>query len=157
LLLEGSTDELIDLSINIWPIDLCYYQFNSTGLPLYKKQDTYHGDYSMDPNIVRSFPDGSKFITSSSGTIFNKSLVFDRYIKQYGAYSDFAFNNDGSVIYAAYATEKKIDVITYPATTTIGSYSTAFYPYKMFRDGDTLICVSKTNVSDYLVIEKINL
>ena len=129
-------------------------------MPLCKNQDSYHCEYSTDPNIVRSFPDGSKFITSSSGTIFNKSLVFDRYIKQYGGYSDFAFNSDGSIIYAAYASQKKIDVVTYPATTITSSYTTSFYPYKIFRDGNRLICVSKTTVNQqttYLLIEKIDL
>lgn len=159
--LEGTSVEMIDLTINLIPIDLSYYQFSAAGVPLIKKEDPYHGDYRMDANIVRSFPDGSKFITSSSGTIFNKSLVFDRYIKQYGdSYSDFAFNADGSLIYAAYGTQKKIDAVIYPDATTVKSYATAFYPYKIFRDGNSLICVSKTNINaqmSYLLVEKINL
>lgn len=158
--LDGTSVEMIDLTLNISPIDLAYYQFSSGGVPLLKKEDTYHGDYLIDASIVRSFPDGSKFITSSSGTIFNKSLVFDRYLKQYGNFSDFAFNSDGSIIYAAKAIEKKIDVISYPSTATINSYSTAFYPYKIFRDGNTLICVSRTYINQqmtYLLIEKIDL
>jgi hypothetical protein len=158
--LDGTSIEMVDLTLNLMPVDLSYYQFSPAGIPLAKKEDTYHGDYLMDARIVRSFPDGSKFITSSSGTIFNKSLVFDRYIKQHGNYSDFAFNNDGSIIYAAKAFEKKIDVVSYPATTTTSSYTTAFYPYKIFRDGNTLICVSRTFINQqfsYLLIEKIDL
>lgn len=158
--LEGTSVEMIDLTINLAPIDLCYYQFSAAGLPLIKKEDSYHGDYQMNPNIVRSFPDGSKFITSSSGTIFNKSLVFDRYIKQNGSYSDFAFNSDGSLIYAANASQNKIDVVTYPGTTTISSYPTKYSPFKIFRDGNTLICVGKAasgQYTNYLLIEKINL
>jgi hypothetical protein len=158
--LEGTAVEMIDLTINLIPISLGYYQFSPDGVPLMKKEDPYHGDYAMDADIVRSFPDGSKLITSSSGTIFNKSLTFDRYVKQYGSYSDFAFNSDGSIIYAAYGSQKKIDVVTYPATTTIKSYSTNFYPYKIFRDGNTLICVGKTYINqqmNYLLVEKVNL
>jgi hypothetical protein len=158
--LEGTSVEMIDLTINLIPIDLSYYQFSAAGVPLIKKEDPYHGDYWMDANIVRSFPDGSKFITSSYGTIFNKSLVFDRYIKQYGgSYSDFAFNADGSLIYAAYGTQKKIDAVTYPDATTIKNYATAFYPYKIFRDGNSLICINKTTTAQtsYLLVEKINL
>lgn len=160
LLLEGTAVEMIDLTLSISPIGLFYYQFSPEGVPLSKKEDSYHGDYSMDANIVRSFPDGNKFITSSSGTIFNKSLVFDRYVKQYGNYADFAFNGDGSLIYAAVGPQKKIDVITYPSTTTISSYPTSFNPYKIFRDGNTLVCVSKVYTNQqmtYLLIEKINL
>jgi hypothetical protein len=158
--LEGTAVEMIDLTLSLIPVGLFYYQFSPEGIPLSKKEDSYHGDYAMDANIVRSFPDGSRFITSSSGTIFNKSLVFDRYVKQYGNYSDFAFNEDGSLIYAAVGSQKKIDVITYPSTTTISSYPTAFYPYKIFRDGNTLVCVSNAysqQQKTYLFIEKINL
>jgi len=158
--LEGTAFEMIDLTLHLIPIDLSYFQFSPEGIPLSKKQDSYHGDFAMDANIVRSFPDGSKFITSSSGTIFNKSLVFDRYVKQYGSYSDFAFNSDGSIIYAAIGSQKKIDVITYPSMTTISSYPTTLYPYKIFRDGNTLVCVNKTYINQqmtYLLIEKINL
>lgn len=157
--LEGTTAEMIDITINLMPTSLGYYQFSPDGVPVIKKEDPYHGDYTMNADIVRSFPDGSKFITSSSGTIFNKSLTFDRYLKQYGNYSDFAFNSNGSIIYAAYKSEKKIDVVTYPATTTIRSYTTSFYPYKIFRDGDTLICVGKPSVGyqqfSYLLVEKV--
>ena len=160
LQLEGTSVEMIDLTINLIPVDLAYFQFSAAGVPLAKMQDSYHGDYLLDANIVRSFPDGSKFITSSSGTIFNKSLVFDRYVKQFGNFSDFAFNNDGSVIYAAYGLQKKIDVITYPALTNTNNYTTTFFPYKIFRDGNVMICVSKTYTNQqmtYLLIEKINL
>jgi hypothetical protein len=159
--LEGSAFEMIDLTINLTPVDLSYYQFMSDGTLVSKKQDTYHGDYTMSAGIVRSFPDGSRFITSSSGTIFNRSLVFDRYLKQYySSYTDFAFNTDGSVIYAADGSQKKIDIITYPGTTYTGNYATKFYPYKIFRDGNTLISVSRTDQyqqDSYILIENIKL
>lgn len=160
LQLEGTSVEMIDLTINLIPVDLAYFQFTPAGVPISKMQDPYHGDYIMDANIVRSFPDGSKFITSSSGTIFNKSLTFDRYVKQYGNYSDFTFNNDGSIIYAANALQKKIDVITYPALNNTSSYPISFYPYKIFRDGNVIITVNKTYTNQqmtYLLVEKINL
>jgi hypothetical protein len=161
--LEGTAVEMIDLTINQSPVDLSYYQFTTDGVLLVKKEDTYHGDYSMNAAIVRSFPDGNRFITSGSGTIFNKSLVFDRYLKQYSSYNDsytdFAFNSDGSIIYAANGPLKKIDIIRYPSTTNTGNYLTKFYPYKLFRDENSLISVSKVNSSQqtYIVIENIKL
>jgi hypothetical protein len=161
--LEGTAVEMIDLSINLAPISLSYYQFTPDGTPLVKKEDTYHGDYTMSATVVRSFPDGSRFITSGSGTIFNKSLVFDRYIKQYSnyndSYTDFAFNSDGSIIYAANGPQKKIDIIRYPTTTNTGNYPTKFFPYKLFRDENSLISVSRSNSSpqSYIVIENIKL
>jgi len=162
LQLDGSSVEMIDITINLIPTNLSYYQFSADGVPTTKKDDTYHGDYRLDPRIARSFPDGSKIITSSSGTIFNKSLVFDRYLKEYGGYTDFAFNDDGSLVYAADGSAKKIDVVTYPSTTTTGSYTTGFYPYKIFRDGNVMICVSRALDAQqqqytYLLIEKVNL
>lgn len=160
LQLEGSSVELVELTINLSPTDLSYYQFTAAGVPVVKKQDAYHGDYQMDAAIFRSFPDGSKLITSSWGTIINKSLVFDRYVKQNGGYSDFAFGNSSSLIYAAYATQKKVDLISYPSMTTNSSYTTAFYPYKIFINGNTLVSVSKLATGQfmsYLIIEKINL
>lgn len=158
--LEGTSIEMVELTLNLAPTDLNYYQFSMAGMPLLYKDDSYHGDFLMDAYVARSFPDGSKFITSSSGTIFNKSLVFDRYLKQYGNFTDFAFNADGSVIYAADGIKKTIDAIAYPSTTLITSYPTSFFPYKIFRDESTIICVSKsTNLvqNTYLTIEKINL
>ena len=162
--LEGTAVEMIDLTINQSPVSLAYYSFAADGTPLVKKEDTYHGDYTMSPSIVRSFPDGSRFITSGSGTIFNKSLVFDRYIKQYpgynDSYTDFAFNTDGSIIYAANGPLKKIDIIRYPSTTNTGNYPTKFGPYKLFRDDNSLISVSKINTNysqTCILIENIKL
>jgi hypothetical protein len=160
VLLEGTNVEMIDLTINLSPVDLSYYQFTPDGALLAKKQDSYHGDFYLNNNIVRSFPDGSRFITSAYGTVFNKSLGFDRYLKQYGTYTDFAFNDDGSIVYAANGTQKKIDIITYPATTNTGNYATKFYPYKIFRDGNSLISVSRTEMyqqNSYIMIENIKL
>lgn len=160
MLLEGTNVEMIDISINLAPGDVSYFQFSPDGALLSSKQDPYHGDFLINYNIIRSFPDGNRFITSASGTVFNKSLVFDRYLKQYGTYSDFAFNSDGSIVYAANATEKKIDIITYPATTNSGNYPTKYSPYKIFRDGNSLISVSNIGTfqyNGYIVIENIKI
>lgn len=158
--LEQSDFEFIDITLNLIPTSTGYYQFDESGKVVVAKEDSYHGDFSVNAGIVRSFPDGQKFITSSSGTVFTKSLVFDRYIKQYGNYIDFAFNNDGSLIYAASGAEKKVDVITYPATTNVKKYETSLYPYKIFREGDVLFNVGRPVAGaqmNYLLVEKITL
>ncbi|BAV06188.1 hypothetical protein SAMN05421788_106255 [Filimonas lacunae] len=158
LYLEGSSNEFIDLTTNVSPIQLAYYQFADNGALLTQKEDTYHGNYQMDVNIVRSFPDGSRFITSGYGSIFNKSLVFDHYVKEFGTYVDFAFNNDGSLIYAADGRAQNIDAISYPGNTVTKKYPTTLVPFKVFRDGDTLINVGRAYLSTtYLFIEKIAL
>lgn len=157
--LTGTTIELVDLSINLMPVDLSYYQFDANGVPVFRLNDSYHSDYQMDVSVFRSFPDGSRFITSGYGTVFNKSLVFDRYLKPNGNYADFAFNDDATRIYSADRVLKKIDVIAYPSTTLVTSYPLQWYPYKIFRDNTTLLCISKTYNYQltYLLIERVNL
>jgi hypothetical protein len=156
--LAGADIALIDLTINLLPTDLSYFRFSADGTLLEKKNDTYHGDHQMDANIVRSFPDGKKFITSSAGSVFDTSLVFEKATKYNGAYSDFAFNEDGSVIYSANLFELRIDAINYPDLTTRKTYPTKYHPFKIFRTGNRLISVGKpyTNQQyDYLLVENI--
>lgn len=162
LFLEGTSTEMVDIKTdNAITGQISYYQFSTTGVPILKKQDTSHSDYRVTPVAARSFPDGNRFITSYSGTVFNKSLAFEKYLKYNGSYADYAFNDDGSVIYAADIYQKKIDVINYAAGNVVKSYPTTMYPYRIFRDGNTLICLSITakdlNNSGYCFVERINL
>ena len=155
LLLEGTSFEMVDLSISIWTKRLNYHKFSANGTPVFRTQNYQDEYYYVDPVIMRSFPDGSKFITSTRGSVFDKSLSFQGYLKDSGGYSDFAFNSDGSTIYAANSYEKKIDAISYPALAIIKRYPTIGNPYKIFRDGNTLVCLSRSN--SYMFIEKITL
>jgi hypothetical protein len=164
LLLENSNTEFIDITFNILPTQLSYYKIGSDGLPVNSFNDNYHGDYPVDGNIVRSFPDGQKFITSSSGTVYTKGLVFEKNLAFAGssAYSDYAFNNAGSIIYCAFNFEKKIQAISYPSLTPGQTFQTKLYPRKVFRDGNQLICISRETTNFYssesiIFIEKFNL
>jgi hypothetical protein len=160
LYLESSDIELIEISENIIPIDLSFHKFNSAGLPLENKEDTYHGDHPLDPALARSFPDGKKFITSGSGSIYNRDLVFEKNLSEfnYYKYSDFAFNNTGTKIYGALAQEKKVEEIEYSSGNSTKTYPTTFYPAKVFTDGNQLICLttSGSNMHNYYFVEKIN-
>jgi hypothetical protein len=157
--LPGGNNDMIDIPMNTSAYICDYYQFNANGSLLSKKQVDNSYSYRVDYNILRPFPDGSRFITSTYGAVFNKSLAFERYLKEYGNYGDFAFSADGSTIYAADTWQKKIDVYAYPAMTLTKSYATKYYAYKIFREGSTLICVSKINGSQmsYVQTEIINL
>jgi len=162
LFLEGTSTEMVDITSTTGPTgQISYYQFSAAGVPLSKKQDNSNSGYSASTVVARSFPDGNRFITSYSGTIFNKSLAFEKYLKQNGSYADYAFSDDGSVIYAADVYQKKIDVINYPAGNVVKSYPTSMYPFRIFRDGNTLICLSITATewyqSSYCFVERINL
>lgn len=167
LYLEGSNTELVDVTLNTIPTDLCHYYFDVNGNALASHADQYHGNYSMSPQILRSFPKGELFITASQGNIFNKSLVYQKSLSNNyynGDYSDFAFNDKGSVIYAANAASQKIESKSYPQLEEQQSYSTSFFPYKIFKAGNELICISTTekifdpyyNYS-YFTVEKIKL
>lgn len=158
--LEGTDGEFVDLTTIIIPVDLSYYKFGQMGDVLEARNDIYHGDYPMDPGIVRSFPDGSKFITSKSGSIFDKSLLFDRYIDLYADNADFAFNNNGSIIYAAKPESKRIDAIEYPSLSKVKSYNTKWIPFKIFRNGTTIVNAGMSTPGDqytYFLVEKIEL
>lgn len=145
--LEGLNNEFIDITFNLSPVDLAYYKIDNNGVPLINQSDTYHGDYPLDGNLVRSFPGGGRFITGGTGTVYRKDLIYEKSLSSpYNQkYIDFAFNADGSTIYAAYRTEKKIDVVAYPSATVSQTLSTKLFPTFTFRDGNKLICVTSDN------------
>lgn len=161
LFLEGSSVEMVDLSLNSYSYsDLGYYQFSSNG-QLITSQKTYYAYYTVaNPAIMRSFPDGSKFITSAYGAIYRKPLSYDRSITGSSIYNDFAFNTDGSIIYGADRNSKKINAIGYPSMITTKTYNTVLSPLKIFRDGDTLYSLGTSlqyNSNYYMIIEKAKL
>ncbi|MGZ3754275.1 MAG: hypothetical protein ACXVAY_02555 [Mucilaginibacter sp.] len=171
LYLQGTNTEVVDLTTNLAPAQLGYYKFDGNGVLQTKTKDPYFAVYNYDFNIFRSFPDGSKFITGASGFIFNKNLIFDRTLNTNASYLDFAFNSDGSIIYAAGGTlngaQNAIQAISYPSLGVIKSYPTVLVPFKIFRDGNSLIVISTngayhpstyyTPTSVYFMLEKINL
>ena len=164
LLKSGSSVEMIGISdpyIN-GVTNLSWLQFSNTGVPIAKKQIAYHND-SMPyaTTIIRAFPDGNKFITSTSGTIFNNTLGFEGFLGKKLYYTDYEFNDDGSVIYAADFNHRKIDAISYPGGNIIKSYTTRLFPYKIYRDNNTIISISHSwnNVDGtfLFIVEKIDL
>jgi hypothetical protein len=160
--LEGSDIELIDITTNISPTDLGYYKFSSSGVPLEKRKDNYHGDHPLDASLVRSFPDGSKIITSGSGTIYTRDLKYEKDLTppySSGKYLDFAFNNSGTSIYGALKEQRGVEEIAYPSGNVTKTHTTLFYPIRLFRDGNQLICLTVAGQysEKYFFIEKFNL
>jgi hypothetical protein len=158
--LDGTSLEIVDLTIGFTTKSLNYHKFSADGMLISETNNNSSFNSKIDAAIMRSFPDGSKFITSYYGSIYNKSLSLLGEVGG-GAYLDFAFNSDGSVIYGANSNPQRIDVIGYPALTTSRSYPTMAKPVRIFRDGNSLICVSiygqYASEYNYLFIEKINL
>src|SRR5690606_15162749 len=131
----------IDIALS--PSDLKYYKIDSAGELIKVYNHNHNGP--IDPSIAKSFPDGKKFITSTSGSIFTKELKFERKLvfsnsPGSGKYSDFAFNSSGSIIYGALLNKKIIEAIAYPAITIQQTFVTKLFPEKIFRDGNQIIC-----------------
>jgi hypothetical protein len=158
--LDGTSLEMVDLTIGFTTKSLNYHKFSADGMLISETNNNSSFNSKIDAAIMQSFPDGSKFITSYYGSIYNKSLSLLGEVGG-GAYLDFAFNSDGSVIYGANSNPQRIDVIGYPALTTSRSYPTMANPVRIFRDGNSLICLSiygqYASEYNYLFIEKINL
>ena len=140
-LVPGTKTDIFEVTINIWPVDQCYYRFNATGGLIYSNTDQYHGDYPLDHEAFQFFPDGKKYITGSVGAIYNIDMTYIRRLQSGNYYfSSFEFNQDGSVVYCGCS--KSIMSFSTSDCSIIKTYSTLGYPYKLFRDGNTLICIS---------------
>jgi DNA-binding beta-propeller fold protein YncE len=159
--LEGSNIELIDVTTNVIPTDVNYYKFDLSGKVLLKKSDSYHGDHPLEASLIRSFPDGSKFITASAGAIYSSSLQHEQNLSfPYSQkYQDFAFNSSGTVIYGALQQGNRIEEISYPTGKVVKNHVTQFAPFRIFRDGNQLICLTRSGYysENYFFIEKFNL
>ncbi|OQP56881.1 hypothetical protein A3860_09870 [Niastella vici] len=163
MMLESTSVELVDVSL--YPssyYDLKYYQFSADGQLITSQARNWNDNTTVNNGIMRSFPDGSRFITSNYGSIYKKPLTFEGNITTLYTYSDYAFNTDGSIIYAADIYHNAIYAISYPARTITKTYKTVLNPVKIFRDGNTLYSLGKSPnqsnaAGNLMLIEKINL
>jgi len=160
LYLEGSNYDLIDMTTNMIPVRLSAYWISADGVP----QQKFHG-YSaeVDPAILKSFPGGGRFITSSAGTVFNRQLDYIKSITEPNSlrYSDFEFNESGSLIYGAVQNQPKVSELSYADNSVLRTFTTKLIPYRIFRDGSQLLVINREE-SDYnapsaLFVEKIKL
>lgn len=155
--------ELIDVSTVGMPANLAYYQFNPLGNLITKYEDSYHSDHPIAPSLVKAFPDGQRIITGGIGTVYTKDLRHEKDLvpsrTSKDQYLDYAFNSSGSVVYAALNNANKIAAIQYPTGNTTNTYATLLKPYRIFLDGNQLICLTKPENSwdPYFFIEKFNL
>ncbi len=130
-------------------------------------EDNYNGDHPLRSEIVVVAPNGSRFVTTGQGAIYNNSLVHEQTLAPYSyfdpAYQHYAFNDDGSVLYAASADEFKIEQIPLPGKEVAATFYTSGHPYRLFKDGEHLVVVNMaqmlyTSPSDfYLSVEIIEL
>jgi hypothetical protein len=141
-------NEIISISTSVSPIDMEYFKLTDNGMFEMHQDDPYHGDYPLNPNIFRISPSGEYSITSNSGAVYyaNSSMEYKGQL-QHGTlkFSDFAFSDDGSVIYAATSNRKSIQIGYYPSLIRDNEILTRGFPVFILRDGNKIISLSKSN------------
>jgi len=161
--IPNSNTELLEITINIGPVDQDFYRFDANGNILQHLDDIYHGDYPLDYKIFEFFPSGNKYITSSSGAIYSKNMVFEATLPRGSLeFTSFYFDGPQQQIYCG-TKSKTIEVYSELNYTHIRSITTKAYPYRIFKDGNNgLVCLSSSTKSDYysdapkdIIVEKI--
>jgi hypothetical protein len=144
-MLPGNT-EIIEITTRISPTDMDYYRFDTEGNIVESKYDKYHGDYRLDPYTFKVAPANNYLVTSSSGAIYSadsemdyKGLLLD---DQPGKFSDFAFSDDGSQIYAGVSLSKSIFVYDSTTMTKTREIDTRGYPMFLMKGANGFIVLS---------------
>lgn len=139
-------NEMISISTSVSPIDMEYFKLSSTGTIDIHKDDSYHGDHPLDPKIFRISNDGRYVITSDQGAVYlaNESMEYKGQLQR-GAlnFSDFAFSDDGSIIYAATSNRKSVQIGNYPSLIRNNEILTKGFPHFIIKDGNRIISLSK--------------
>ena len=167
--LVAQTNNYNSISLNIFPQSnfrilatrrfspdyMGYFDFKNDGTFQSKKESF---SAISDPGLTEMFPDGTRFITTNMGIIYNSELERLAILPaKIAAYSCFAFNQSGSEIYAAGA--NMIYVFSSVTLLPLRSYRTNIFPVKIFRYNNELIIVGRGEKfsSDSYIIERINL
>lgn len=141
-------DKIVSISTSVSPIDMEYFEIGNTGSIEIHQDDQYHGDYPLNPRIFRISDDGTYSITSRDGAVYlaNSSMEYKGQL-QHGSleFSDFAFSNDGAIIYAATSNRKSIQIGHYPSLTRDDEILTKGFPVFIIRDGEKIISLSKSS------------
>lgn len=138
-------NEIISITTSVSPIDMEYFKLTDGGMFEIHQDDQYHGDYPLDPNIFRISSCGRYSITSSYGAVYyaNASMEYKGQLQR-GAllYSDFAFSDDGSIIYAATSNRKSIQIGHYPSLIRDDEILLRGYPKIILKSGNRIISLS---------------
>jgi hypothetical protein len=139
--------ELVEISMYIAPTDQDRYRFSTNGVVQNHWNDIYHGDHVLDADIFDFFPDGSRYITSGNGAIYNKDMTYITTLPRGNLFfSSYAFSESENQIYATSQTTPSIEVFSMNSYNHIKSIATPSNPYKVFDlGGNQLLCVSSVN------------
>lgn len=156
-----NTDKLISISTSVSPVDMEYFELDNTGKILLHKDDSYHGDHPLDPNIFRISSNGEFVVTGNAGAVYSASstMIYKGMIDRGSLYfSDFAFSKDGNTIYAGTSNRTSLQIINYPELTRNNEILLKGYPKFLFYFNGEIISISKTGLTtDNYAIESIKI
>ncbi len=147
----NNKNELLTISTTVSPVDLDYYKLDNNGIFLEHKDDIYHGDHPLDPVSFRIDDTGTYMITGFEGAVYlaNSSMQFKGLVQRGSLnFSDFAFSEDGAIIYAGTGNRKSIQIARYPSLLRENEISLRGFPVIIEKKGNRLICINKRTESD---------
>ncbi|MEM1319395.1 MAG: hypothetical protein AAGG75_04015 [Bacteroidota bacterium] len=145
----GNTNEFVTITNGQSPPDMEYYKLDNNGRILQHEMDNQHGSYPLDGQIFRVSSAGFS-ITSRFGAVYlaNSSMEYKGQLQRGDSeFTEFAFSEDGQTIYAATQNERSIQVYSYPSLIRSTTYTTRGFPVFVFKAGNQLIVLSKSNES----------
>lgn len=154
-----NADKFISISTSVSPVDMDYFELTSSGMITLNSDDSYHGDYPLDPNIFRISGNGEYLVTGNTGAVYSASqtMIYKGLIERGALYfSDYVFSSDCNTIYAGTSNRNSIQIVKYPELTRTGELLTKGYPEFMFFVNGNIISLSKVSLnSNNFAIEKI--
>lgn len=155
-----NTNSIISISTSVSPIDMDYLEFNSSGVLVTSKEDTYHGDHDLNPSVFGISANGEYSVTGTSGSVYSiPNMIYKGAIER-GAllFSDFVTNADGSIIYAATSNRSSIQIVHYPELSRSGEILTKGAPKFIFYRTNELISITPANSeANIFIIERLKL
>ncbi len=151
---------------NLSPTQLTHFELADDGTIKSITEDSYHGDHPLGSEIVSVSPDGSRFISTGLGAIYSGNLVHEQTLAPWSyqspPYRGYAFNENGTVLYAALRGEQTVVQIALPDGTVTRKLDTTGNPCRIFKNGDRLIVVNEVMtttwpINRYYFVEQINL
>jgi hypothetical protein len=158
-------NNLITVSSHLSPATMSFFTFTEDGNLSSKTDDPYFWDYEMDSDILDA---SEKYIViSEQGFIYtaDNNMTFVGKINAGGSnQGDFEFSADGQTIFSGVTDQKVIlKSSVSPSGISSSSIPTKGYPWKMVRNGSTLVVLSSPTkfylnaITNKVIIEKVQI
>ncbi|WBV57929.1 hypothetical protein PFY10_05675 [Chryseobacterium daecheongense] len=141
--IANTSSSFFFITTNVSPTNLIRFNYNADGTFVNKFEDTYHGDYPLNPRIFESLPTGNGFLTAMEGVIYNSNLVYIGQLPR-GNSGLSSYDFDASNIIAG-TDKKSIEFYNLTSYAKVNSISTERYPFKVFNYGNKVVSLSSIN------------